>query len=209
MSSVEPTTVEIVERPIFRFRHRARIVTKPAQPTALVADKMVGTVSIVVPTYNTAPVIADVLRALVGGTEGTVGEILVIDNASADGTADAVRQLCAEEPEVGAFVRLLENPTNIGYGGSIKRGFGELVGSAEYVAVMHSDAQCDSAATIMELVSAAADENEPDIVLASRFMPGAMTRDYSSARRLANPSSTASPGCCPACGCRMRAPASC
>ena len=83
-------------------------------------------------------------------------------------------------------MRLLENPTNLGYGGSIKRGFGELVDTHEYIAVMHSDAQCDSAATIMELVSAAAAFNEPDIVLASRFMPGAVTRDYSVARRLAN-----------------------
>jgi len=184
VSAVEPSVVDITERP--HSGRKARVVSGRFARTELVPERMVGTVSIVVPTYNTGPVIPDVLRALVGGTEGVINEILVIDNASSDGTPDIVRGLIANEPEIGAFVRLLENPTNLGYGGSIKRGFDELVGTSEYIAVMHSDAQCDSARTVMDLVTAAAAAHGPDIVLASRFMPGAITREYSTPRRLAN-----------------------
>jgi glycosyltransferase involved in cell wall biosynthesis len=183
MSMVGPTTFEVTEAPV--AGRRARIVPGGRRARS-VPDRLVGAVSIVVPTYNTGPVTPGVLRALATETQGAVGQILVIDNASTDGTPDIVRGLIARDPELAACVRLLENPTNLGYGGSIKRGFAELVGTNEYIAVMHSDAQCDSGSTVMDLVGAAASDLEPDVVLASRFLPGALTRDYSVIRRLAN-----------------------
>jgi glycosyltransferase involved in cell wall biosynthesis len=169
-----------------RFRRRARIVGGAPAGGASTPDHLLGAVSIVVPTYNTGPVIPDVLRTLVAQTGGVVDEILVIDNASTDGTPEIVRALIAAEPAIARHVRLLENPQNLGYGGSIKRGFGELVGRSEYIAVMHSDAQCDSGPTVRDMVAAFAQDPTPDVVLASRFLDEAQTRDYSLARRLAN-----------------------
>jgi glycosyltransferase involved in cell wall biosynthesis len=143
-------------------------------------------VSVIVPAYNTAPVLPDVLAALVHRTGGAVVEVIVIDNASSDGTPDAVRALMAADPLVAARVRLLENPTNLGYGGSIKRGFAELVHDVPFVAVIHSDQQCDAAVTMIDMAAAFGLDPEPDIVLASRFRDGAITDDYNLARRIAN-----------------------
>ncbi|HWI73252.1 MAG TPA: glycosyltransferase family 2 protein [Baekduia sp.] len=186
MSAVEPTTEESVEPPAPRFRSgRARVVGAGAGRDH-VPDALLGAVSIVVPTYNTGAVIPAVLRALLTETGGVVAEILVIDNASTDDTADVVRAFIAREPGAAGRVRLLENPTNLGYGGSIKRGFADLVAGSEYVAVMHSDAQCDSGSTIRDMVAAFALTPQPDVVLASRFLPGAQTRDYNLARRAGN-----------------------
>jgi glycosyltransferase involved in cell wall biosynthesis len=184
VSTVEPSAQEASAAGT-RFRRRARIVGG-VQGSAPTPDHLLGAVSIVVPTYNTGPVIPDVLRALAGETGGVVDEILVIDNASTDGTPDIVRALIAAEPAIARHVRLLENPTNLGYGGSIKRGFAELVGRSEHIAVMHSDAQCDSGPTVRDMVGAFAQDPTPDVVLASRFLDEAQTRDYSLARRMAN-----------------------
>lgn len=145
-----------------------------------------GTIAVVVPTYNTGKVIPAVLHALVHDTQNVVGSIVVIDNASTDGTPEIVERVMADDPVIGAKVRLLRNPRNLGYGGSIKRGFAELTGSSELVAVMHSDQQCDSAATVLEMARALALDPHPDVVLASRFMQGAETGEYSLARRLGN-----------------------
>jgi glycosyltransferase involved in cell wall biosynthesis len=184
VSAVEPTT-EKPSAPEPRFGRRARIVGAVPRRRH-VPEELVGAVSIVVPTYNTGKVIPDVLRALLTENGGVINEILVIDNASTDGTPDIVRALLAADPALAERVRLLENPTNLGYGGSIKRGFADLVGRSQYVAVMHSDAQCDSGETIRDMVSAFALDPAPDVVLASRFLPGAQTQDYNFARRAGN-----------------------
>jgi glycosyltransferase involved in cell wall biosynthesis len=143
-------------------------------------------VSVIVPTYNTAKALPAVLDALVHHTGGTVAEVIVIDNASTDGTPDKVRALKAADPVMDATVRLLENPTNLGYGGSIKRGFTELVTTAPFIAVIHSDQQCEAATTLLDMASAFALDPAPDVVLASRFLDEAVTDEYSWARRVAN-----------------------
>ena len=178
MSTVERT-------PALRARRKraARTVTEPA---GRVPPELLGAVSVVVPSYNTAAVIAPVLRALVEDTGGAVGEVLVIDNASSDGTPEVVRALIAESPLMAQRIRLLENETNLGYGGSIKRGFRHLEVIAPFIAVMHSDAQCEAAGTILDMVEAFGQVPAPDVVLASRFLNDADTKDYSFIRRRAN-----------------------
>jgi glycosyltransferase involved in cell wall biosynthesis len=172
-------------RPPGRFARRAHVLTGTA-PDSQVPAALAGAVSVIVPAYNTAPVLPAVLRSLVHDTEGAIAEILVIDNASTDGTPDVVRRLMADDPAAGALIRLLENPTNLGYGGSIKRGFADLVGTSPFVAVVHSDQQCDAATTVIDMAAAFALHPEPDVVLASRFLSDAQTSDYSLVRRLAN-----------------------
>ncbi|MCW2995943.1 MAG: dolichyl-phosphate mannose synthase [Conexibacter sp.] len=168
-----------------RFARRARVLHGTARD-ARVPFALHRSVSVIVPAYNTAPVLPEVLSALVHRTGGAVAEVIVIDNASTDGTADVVRELMASDPLIGVTVRLLENPENLGYGGSIKRGFAELVPSAPFVAVIHSDQQCEAAATLIDMAAAFALEPEPDVVLASRFRDGSVTDEYNLARRLAN-----------------------
>ena len=65
---------------------------------------------IVVPAYNEGKHIASVLRAIPKG----VGEILVVDNASADNTAAIAKKL---------KVNLIRHSVNMGKAGSLKDGF--------------------------------------------------------------------------------------
>ena len=90
--------------------------------------------SVVVPAYNEAAGIATTLHSLHATIDGLglEREILVVDNASTDGTADAVDAL--GDPTV----RLLRNPENLGKGASLRRGMLE----AEGVLRLHCDADC-------------------------------------------------------------------
>jgi dolichol-phosphate mannosyltransferase len=155
-------------------------------PDSRVPLALQHSVSVIVPAYNTAEALPAVLDALVHHTGGAVAEVIVIDNASTDGSPDIVRSLMAADPLIGATVRLLENPTNLGYGGSIKRGFTELAPAAPFIAVVHSDQQCDAATTLLDMAAAFALAPAPDVVLASRFRDGSITDDYNLARRVAN-----------------------
>jgi glycosyltransferase involved in cell wall biosynthesis len=168
-----------------RTSRRATVLSETARDSRVPAA-LHGAVSVIVPTYNTAPALPGVLHALVHDTGGAVCEVIVIDNASTDGTPDVVRQLMVEDPILGATVRLLENGENLGYGGSIKRGFSELVHRGTFVAVVHSDQQCDAGPTVIDMAAAFRLMPEPDVVLASRFRAGSETGDYNLARRLAN-----------------------
>jgi glycosyltransferase involved in cell wall biosynthesis len=168
------------------LRARRRRAAQSVEPAGRVPGDLVGAVSVVVPCYNTSTVITPVLRALVLETEGAIDEVLVIDNASTDGTPEVVRALIAESPLMAKRIRMLENPSNLGYGGSIKRGFRHLEVIAPYIAVMHSDAQCDAAGTLLDMVEAFGHDPEPDVVLASRFVTGSDTSDYNFVRAWAN-----------------------
>jgi glycosyltransferase involved in cell wall biosynthesis len=168
-----------------RFGRRARVLTEAPRDTR-VPFALHRAVTVIVPAYNTAEALPAVLDALVHHSGGAVAQVVVIDNASTDGTPDTVRRLMTADPVLGATVCLLENPTNLGYGGSIKRGFAELVATAPFIAVVHSDQQCDAATTMLDMVAAFALDPEPDVVLASRFRDGSVTDDYNLARRMAN-----------------------
>ncbi len=75
---------------------------------------------LIIPAYNEAHGIGPVLDAVadVMQASGIDHEILVIDDGSTDGTADAVKAILAQRPTV----RLVTHPVNRGYGASIKTG---------------------------------------------------------------------------------------
>lgn len=142
--------------------------------------------SVVVPCFNTVTTIEPVLETVLRQTGGVVADVLVIDNDSSDGTPELVEALIPKYADEGFHVTLLRNPTNLGYGGSIKRGFASLTVSSPFVAIMHADEQCDTARTLLDLADAYEQDPEPDVVLTSRFMRGAELTGYSPLRRVAN-----------------------
>jgi glycosyltransferase involved in cell wall biosynthesis len=119
--------------------------------------------SVVVPAYNERAGIGDTLRSLHGVLDGLgiAHEILVVDNASTDGTADAVDALA--DPRV----RVLRNPENLGKGGSMRRGMLE----AQAPLRLHCDADCGPSVRalprMLELAS------QYDVVVGSRLAAGA------------------------------------
>lgn len=64
--------------------------------------------SIIVASYNVAPLLAECLRSLPAALAGLTGEIWVVDNDSRDGSADMVR---SEFPQV----HLIQNSVNRGF----------------------------------------------------------------------------------------------
>ena len=83
-------------------------------------------VSIVVPAYNEAATIEEVVRQVGGLPLRT--EILVVDDGSQDGTAEILGRLAAELPQVRALVQ----PVNRGKGAAVRTGIaastGDIVG---------------------------------------------------------------------------------
>jgi dolichyl-phosphate beta-glucosyltransferase len=134
-------------------------------------------ISVVVPAYNEEAAIAATVQALREWLEahGEPWEILVVDNASEDRTAEIVRELADEER-----VRLLRNERNRGKGYSMRHGMLEATGELR----LHCDADCatslPSLPQMLELVG------EYDVVVGSRLAAGAQVgRRQRLRRRLA------------------------
>jgi glycosyltransferase involved in cell wall biosynthesis len=120
--------------------------------------------SVVVPAYNEAAGIADTLRAVLAAVEsaGIDGyEVLVVDNASSDGTPAAVQAL--DEPRI----RLLRNARNLGKGASMRRGMLEARGELR----LHCDADCGPSLVALPRLLAALEH--ADVIVGSRLAPGA------------------------------------
>lgn len=95
------------------------------------------TLSAVVITYNSSSVVLACLRSLEAARGALDVEILVVDNASADGTPDLVRR---EAPGV----RVIETGGNLGYARAVNRGTAES--SGEFVLVLNPDCVLDARA---------------------------------------------------------------
>jgi len=119
--------------------------------------------SVVVPAYQERDGIAATLRALHAALDGlaVTHEILVIDNASPDGTAAEVERLA--DPRV----RVLCNPRNLGKGASVRRGMLEATGALR----LQCDADCAPSLPALPRMLALA--SEFDVVVGSRLASGA------------------------------------
>jgi glycosyltransferase involved in cell wall biosynthesis len=84
--------------------------------------------SVVIPAYNEAAVIADVVSGLRRAANWL--EILVVDDGSSDATAEAAE---------GAGARVVRHPYNKGNGSSVKSGI--RAASGEYVLIIDADGQ--------------------------------------------------------------------
>src|SRR5262249_31747844 len=87
-------------------------------------------VSVIIVTFNAAHYIERCLASVFAQSHGHF-EVIVVDNASTDGSADLVRQRFPR-------ARLIASPTNEGYGGGNNRGAGEA--SGEILVFLNPDA---------------------------------------------------------------------
>ena len=90
-------------------------------------------ISVVIPLYNKAAEVERALRSVVGQSIA-VGEIIVVDDGSTDGSSDIVREFIAKHPEAG--IRLISQP-NAGVSAARNRGIAEAKG--DYVALLDAD----------------------------------------------------------------------
>jgi dolichol-phosphate mannosyltransferase len=132
---------------------------------------------VVVPTYDEAdnirPVTAAILAALPDAT------ILVVDDASPDGTGAIADELAAADPHV----RVRHRAGKQGLGRAYLDGFGvALDGGAGIVVQMDADLSHDPAA-LPSLVGPVL-AGEADLVIGSRYTPGGGVVDWGLGRRL-------------------------
>ncbi|EFC83560.1 glycosyltransferase [Parafrankia sp. EUN1f] len=89
-------------------------------------------VSVVIVTFNSAPVLAECLAALPAACGRVPVETLVVDNASGDATLEVARA-------AGDGIRIVSTGGNVGYAAAINRGIRAASSSASAVLVLNPD----------------------------------------------------------------------
>ncbi len=133
-------------------------------------------VSVIVPTYNERENVKRLIRALheTMTERGIPYEIVVVDDSSPDGTAEAVRSLSQIYN-----VRLIVRPGKLGLASAILDGMRAARGSV--LAVMDADLQ-HPPEVLPEMLRRI--EEGCDIVVGSRYVAGGSVRGWSLARRI-------------------------
>lgn len=140
-------------------------------------------ISIVIPTYNEAAVIQETLRraAVALRSTGEDFELLVVDDSSADGTAELAESVAREVP-----VRVLRRPGRLGLATAVLDGWAMARG--EVLGVMDADLQHPP--EVLSRLVKALQEKGADLVIASRYVEGGGTSDWTLTRRAISRSAT-------------------
>ncbi len=88
--------------------------------------------SIIITSFNTKKILKDCLDSITKFTKGIDYEIIVVDNASKDGSLELVKKLTKKYP-----LRLIENKDNIGFGPANNQGV--KVAKGKYILFLNSD----------------------------------------------------------------------
>lgn len=134
-------------------------------------------VSIVVPTYNERGRLADLVAVVfdVFARHGLDGELVIVDDNSPDGTGALADDLARRYR-----VTVVHRPGKLGLGTAVIDGF--RVASSGFVGVMDADLSHppDLLPRMLDLLAT----DRADFVIASRYIPGGGTRNWSAARLL-------------------------
>ncbi len=137
-------------------------------------------VHLTLPTYNEAENLEAFVRAVLpplrAGAPGGFG-IVVVDDASPDGTGEIADRLAAEIDEL----EVVHRPGKDGLGAAYLAGFRHALDSgADLIMVMDSDFSHDPAYVPAMLAAA----EHADLVLGSRYVKGGGVRDWPPVRRV-------------------------
>jgi glycosyltransferase involved in cell wall biosynthesis len=123
--------------------------------------------SVIIAAYNEGKTIVTVLKTLFEQVPGA-GEVIVIDDGSADETARQVEEFIAVQPRV----RLIRHPANRGKTEALKTGFAASTG--DVVIVQDADLEYDPADILSVIQPIVA--GKADVVYGSRFLVRRATR---------------------------------
>jgi N-acetylglucosaminyl-diphospho-decaprenol L-rhamnosyltransferase len=91
--------------------------------------------TVVIPTLDASALLCDALASL-GRQTTAPHEIVVVDNASTDGTSELVRERFPR-------VRVVRNERNLGFGRAVNAGVAAADPSAEAIVLVNNDATCE------------------------------------------------------------------
>ncbi len=111
------------------------------------------TISAIVVSYNTRAMTLDCLAALKADLAGIASEIIVVDNASTDGSAAAVGESFPD-------VTVIASAENLGFGRANNRGMAAAAGEVYLLINSDAFAQPGAAAALLEAV-----ETRPDVAV--------------------------------------------
>lgn len=135
---------------------------------------------IIIPAYNEAKNIGDFLDKLEQPEIAGIADVLVMNDASKDNTAEIVRS---------RNHAVVTHVFNLGYGSGLQVGYNyALRNGYKYIIQMDADGQHDACnvTTIYQALTSQ-DENgkQPDIVLGSRFLEGSVSFKISKIKKIA------------------------
>lgn len=124
------------------------------------------TVSVVIPVYNEAATIRTVLHRVAASP--CVDQIVVIDDASTDGTYQTLQDVAAAH-HGRPVISLVRHPHNAGKGAALRTGFAEATGDI----ILIQDADLEYDPSDYPRLIAPIREGRADVVYGSRFHPRA------------------------------------
>ncbi|TNE61808.1 MAG: glycosyltransferase family 2 protein [Sphingomonadales bacterium] len=131
--------------------------------------------AIILPTLNERGNLAPLVERVAAALGETGWEVLIVDDNSADGTADEARALALRDRRV----RVIQRIGRRGLASAAIEGF--CATAAPFVAVMDADHQHDP--SLLPGMLAAVKAGEADVAVASRFAEGASTADWANPER--------------------------
>jgi dolichol-phosphate mannosyltransferase len=164
----------VIAEALSRVPSRARPAPAPASAVPGTPVDRAGVI-VVVPTFNEA----EALPLFVERFAATGLELLVVDDASPDGTGALADTLAAERP----WMHVLHRPGKEGLGVAYRAGFAWCL-TRGYRAVGQMDCDLSHPPEKLAEMLAVLDGRDADLVIGNRYLPGGGTADWSRARRV-------------------------
>ncbi len=124
------------------------------------SESSVSVVGVVMPLYNEAATVPRVIAAVLA--QPCVAQLVVVDDCSADGSADVVEKLAAEDPRIV----LLRHGVNQGKGAAVRTGLARV--DAPIVLIQDADLEYDPG-DYPRLIAPIV-QGHADVVFGSRFI---------------------------------------
>jgi len=134
-------------------------------------------ISLVAPTYNERDRLPELVRAIFAAFERAHldGELVIVDDNSPDGTGQVADALARDFP-----IRVLHRAGKLGLGTAVVEGF--AVAEADVVGVI--DADLSHPPDLVPRMFAVMQQEQADIVIGSRYVPGGGTSNWEMSRVL-------------------------
>jgi len=144
-------------------------------------------IGIFIPCYNVENSIGDVLGSFSEDTLKEVSVILAIDNCSQDRTLELLKEAQGPGGLLGRKLVIIKNARNYGLGGSQKIAYKYFLEEGfTHFMIVHGDGQGKGEIIVRNFLQVFSEEPDLDVILASRFMPGADISSYNRLRILGN-----------------------